>query len=109
MYLVLNRFFLSWRFTSTETLRLIRDGESRTAILTSHVRLNGVRLVAEFVYLVLNRFFLSWRFTSTETIRLIREGEPRTATSTFTLALNGLLLAVFMYRVHYSQARCELA
>ena len=51
-------------FTSTETLRTIRDGQPRTATSTfTHVQCC---------------------FIFTETIRTIRDGEPRTVTSTFT-------------------------
>ena len=63
-------------FTSTETLRTIRDGEPRTATST-------------FTQL-LSSFFWCW-FKSKETIRTIRDGEPRTATSSFTLFLSSFL------------------
>ena len=61
--------FLKYRFTSTETIRSIRDGEPRTATSNFTQLLSSV---------------LQCSFTSTETIRSIRDGEPRTATSTFT-------------------------
>ena len=64
-------------FTSTETIRLVRDGEPRTA--TSTV----TRLLSFDVWCS-----VQCCFTSTETIRLIRDGEPRTATSTFTRLLS---------------------
>ena len=61
-------------FTSTETIRTIRDGEPRTATST-------------FTQL-LSSEIVQCCFTSTETIKTIRDGEPRTATSTFTQLLN---------------------
>ena len=60
-------------FTSTEVIRLIRDGELRMATMTFTQLLNSV---------------LQCCFTSTETVRIIRDGEPRTATSTFTQFLS---------------------
>ena len=68
-------------FTSTETIRTIRDGEPRTATST-------------FTQLLLSdpeKVKVQCCFTSTETIvtiRLIRDGEPRMATSTFTQLLS---------------------
>ena len=60
---------------STETIRLIRDGEPRTATSTF------TQLLSSDV---------QCRFTSTETIRLIRDGEPGMAISTFTQLLNSV-------------------
>ena len=65
----------SSRFTSTEIIRTIRDGEPRTATSTS------TQLCREQVQCC---------FTSTETIRTISDGEPRTATSTFTQLLSSV-------------------
>ena len=64
---------VQWCFTSTETIRAIRDGEPRTATST-------------FTHLL--RSVLQCYFASTETIRAIRDGEPMTATSTFTQLLS---------------------
>ena len=64
-------------FTSTETIRLIRDGEPRTATSTFTQLLSSDRAVQ-----------VQCCFTSPETIRLIRDGEPRTATSTFSQLLS---------------------
>ena len=65
--------------TSTETIRTIRDGESRTATPTF------TQLLSSYSFGSLGQCC----FTSTETIlRTIRDGEPRTATSTFTQLLS---------------------
>ena len=52
-------------FTSTETLRTVRDGEPRTATSAfTHLLGSGLWTL-----------FLSWCYTSTETVWLIRDGE----------------------------------
>ena len=67
-------------FTSTETVRTIRNGEPRTATLTfTELLSSDVSTVSVRVQCCL---------TSTETVRTIRDGEPRTATSTFTRLLS---------------------
>ena len=53
-------------FTSTETLRTIRDGEPSAATLTVTQFLSSDTTTVFFL--------LSWCFTSTETIRFIRAG-----------------------------------
>ena len=63
---------LSCCFTSTETIKLIRDGEPRTSTST---------------YTQLPSSDVQCCFTSTKNIKLIRDGEPRTSTSTFTQLL----------------------
>ena len=78
------------RFTSTETIRLIRGFEPRTATSTFTLLLSSDH----------SRLLLpSWCFTSTETIRLIGDGKPRTATSTFTPLLSSELLCVYRFSV----------
>ena len=73
-------------FTFTETIRTIRDGESRTATETIRTIRDGESR------------------TATETIRTIRDGESRTATSTFTQLLSSLLssrsLLLYVHRDH---------
>ena len=66
------------RFTSTETIRTIRDGESRTATSTFTKPLSSD----------ISLSFVQCCFSSTKTIRTIRDGEPRTSTSTFTKPLS---------------------
>ena len=63
---------------SAETIRIIRDGEPRTATSTFTQLLNSE----------LQPVQVQCCFTSTETVRTIRDGEPRTATSTFTQLLS---------------------
>ena len=63
-------------FTSTETVRTIRNGERGTSTSTFTQLVSSDTLVRLYC------------FTSTEIIRLIRDGEPRTATSTFTQLLS---------------------
>ena len=63
-------------FPSTETIRTVRDVETRTAISTFTQLPSSVTVQIQCC------------FPSTETIRTIREGEPRTATSTFTQLLS---------------------
>ena len=72
-------------FTSTETTRLIRDGEPRTATSTFTQLLSSVSLHCVQVQCC---------FTSTETTRLVRDGKPRTATSTSTQFLSSVVLAL---------------
>ena len=62
--------------TSTETIRTIRDGETRTATSTSTLLLSWERVQC--------------CFTSTEIIKTIKDGEPKMATSTFTQLLNSV-------------------
>ena len=64
-------------FTSTVTIRTIRDREPRTATSTFTQLLSSVILV-------------QCCFTSTVTVRLITDGEPRTASSTFTQLLSSV-------------------
>ena len=64
-------------FTSTETIRTIRDGEPRTATSTFTQLLSSVPWVQ-----------VQCCFMFTETIRTIRDAEPTTATSTFTQLLS---------------------
>ena len=71
--LLLFFFFFKGCFTFTETIRLIRDGEPKTATSTVTQLLSSL---------------LQCCFTFTETIRLIRDGEPKTATSTLTQHLS---------------------
>ena len=60
-------------FTSTETIRTIRDGEPRTATSTfTQLRSSETHPSVQCC------------FTATETIMTIRDGDPRTAASTFT-------------------------
>ena len=66
--------FLQCCFTSTETVRTIRDWEPRATISHSSW--------------VLGVLIVECCFTSTETLRTNRDREPRTATSTFTQLLN---------------------
>ena len=56
-------------FTSTETVRTIRDGEPRTSTSTFTQLLNSLVDVQ-----------VQCCFTSAETVRTIRDGKPRTAT-----------------------------
>ena len=70
-------------FSSTETIRTIRDGEPRTAPSTF------TDTAPELWSLTVQ---VQCGFTSTETVRTIRGGEPRTATSTFTQLLSSDLL-----------------
>ena len=60
-------------FTSTETIRTVRDGEPRTSTLT-------------FTQLLSSELSSSVQccFTSIVTIRTVRDEEPMVATSTFT-------------------------
>ena len=89
-------------FTSTGTMRIIRDGEPRTATSTFTQLLNYVGSLFNvalrpqepqgllwtrgpgLTHTQLLRVAVQCCFTSTETIRVIRDGELRTATSTFT-------------------------
>ena len=59
-------------FTSTETIKTIRNGVPRMATST---------------FTQLRSSVLQCCFTSTETIKTIRNGEPRTSTSTFSQLL----------------------
>ena len=82
-------------FTSTDTIRLTWDGETRTATSTfalSPQKPSGLLGTGSPGRPVSLKF--DFHFTSTETIRLIRDVETRTATSTFALSpqkLSGLL------------------
>ena len=67
--------FRQCHFTSTESVRTIRDEEPRTSTSTSTQLLTSV---------------LQCCFTSTETISTVRYGEPRTATSTFCCVVSGV-------------------
>ena len=63
-------------FTSTETIRTVRDGEPKTATATSNGHLDfhtAPELFSEFSFSVA---------LSTETTRTIRDGEPKTTTAT---------------------------
>ena len=81
----------SW-FTSTETIRTIRDGEPRTATSTFTQLLTSE---GGFFF-----FFMFHFFTSTETIRTIRDGEPRTAASNFTHLLRSDTSSSSLLYVH---------
>ena len=67
-------------FTSTETIRTVRNGDPRMATSTFTRLLNSGRTTIR----------VQCCRTSTETIiiRTFRDGEPRVATSTFTLLLS---------------------
>ena len=64
-------------FTSTETIRTVRDGEPRTVSSTFTQPRSSVLTCS-----------VQCCFTSTETIRTIRDQETRTSTSTFTQLLS---------------------
>ena len=72
--LILARRKVQCCFTSTETLRTIREGELRTATSTFTQLLSSAP----------EKPFVQCCFTCTETVRAIRDGELRTTTSTFT-------------------------
>ena len=98
-------------FTSTETVRTIRDGEPRTSASTFTQLLSFGLLCASVLIYVCQRtsgppahslscgllaksIMLLYCFTSTVTVfRTIRDGEPRTATSTFIHAAPELCMA----------------
>ena len=84
-------------FTSTQSVRTIRDGEPRTVTSTSHsslvlwpaVRSLLLCCTIQSLFSALSRrvgalqiSVIIFIITSTETMRTIRDGEPRTATST---------------------------
>ena len=73
-------------FTSTETIRTIRDGEPRTATSTF------TQLLSSDIEQV------QCCLTSTETVGTIRDGKPRTTTSTFSQPLSsGVDYNFFLY------------
>ena len=77
------------RFTSTETIWTIRDGETRTATSTFTQLLSSADNQVQ-----------CW-FTSTETTRTIGDREPRTATSTFTQLLSSVTsMLLYVHRDH---------
>ena len=78
-------------FTSTETVRLVRDGEPRTATSTFTQILSSA---------MESSLLLKCCFTPTETVRLIRDGEPRTASSIFTQLLNSVASLKLPRRLH---------
>ena len=65
-------------FTSTDTVRTVRDGEPMTSTSTFTQLLSSEMNT-------FNRSVLL--YASTETVPTVRDGEPRTATSTFTQPL----------------------
>ena len=75
-------------FTSTETVRTIMDGESRTATWT-------------FTQL-LSFEAVQCCFLSTEAVGTIRDGEPKTATSTFTQLLNSAFGVTYRHVQSYT-------
>ena len=75
-------------FTSTETVRTIRDGEPRTTTST----------FTQFLGSENSQFIVPCCFTSTETVRAIWDREPRTSTSTTTPELKARCLPD--YRIH---------
>ena len=80
-------------FTSTETIRTIRDGESRTSTSTFTQLLSSVDSLTQCC------------FTSTETTRTIRDGEYMTSTSTFTQLLKS---KVYPHRLQRQElSRCS--
>ena len=108
-------FFRGTYFTSTETVRTVRDGELRTATSTFTQLLNsffsvalrsqrpygisGTKRPSTSTFTQLLTSVLQCCFTSTETLRTIRDGEPRTSTSTFTQLLNSFFSVAL--RPHY--------
>ena len=83
-------FVVQYCFTSTETVRTIRDGEPRTATSTSTQLLRSMRGFTE----------VTSCFTSTETVWTVRDGEPRTSTSTFTQLLSSNEEGLVVLYVH---------
>ena len=84
----IKQHFTSWLlqccFTSTETVRTIKDREPRTS--TSTVTL---LLISD------STAFFKCCFTSTETVRIIRDGEPGNGHLDFHTALKALFSAGF--------------
>ena len=58
----INKKLLSWCFISTETIKLMKDGEPRKATST-------------LTQLLGSKYKKTWCLMSTETIQLIRDGE----------------------------------
>ena len=86
-------------FSSTETIRIIRDGEPRTSTSTFTQLLNSPPTMVQ----------VQCCFTPTETVRAIMDGEPRTSTSTFTQLLSsnlGCSSSVLLY-VHRDHKDCQ--
>ena len=77
-------------FTSTETVRTVRDGEPRTSTSTFTQLLSTGAILVQ----------VQSRFTSTETVRTIRDREPRTATSSFTQLLSSDMNAKITTATH---------
>ena len=70
------RMYVQCCFTSTETVRTVRDGEPRTATSTFTQLLSSTDIQIQCC------------FTSTETVRTILDREPRAPTSSFTQVLS---------------------
>ena len=71
-------------FTSTETIRTVRDGEPRTATSTFTLLLSSVNISSMLLYVHRDHI-----------IKTISDGEPGTATLTFTQLLSSGVRGLF--------------